>query len=160
LSDSDAEAIHGTAGRAASGSTAGIISGSGSITPSATAKAREALCAAMCFSMSVAACIGFSQILLMLIECPQFLQIMDVPPAMVLVLMYMPQDYASIVGRAEGIGPATTDFRCAAASCCSGVPLWSLRKLQQFVVQFKLRTHVFGLCPVVPNLEIQKNWLT
>ena len=34
---------------------------------------------------------------------------MEVPPAMVLVLMYMPQDYASIAGRAEGIGTATTD---------------------------------------------------
>jgi hypothetical protein len=66
--------------------------------------------------MSVAACIGLSQILLTLIACPQFLQIMEVPPAMVLVLMYMPQDYASIAGRAEGIGTATTDFGCCVSS--------------------------------------------
>src|SRR5712671_7720766 len=89
-----------------------MASGSCPRTLSATAKVREVLWAAMCFSMSVAACIGLSQILLTLIAWPQFLQIMDVPPAIVLVLMYMPQDYASIAGRAEGIRTATTDFGC------------------------------------------------
>ena len=79
------------------------------MTLAATAKAREALWAAMCFSLSVAARIGLSHILLTLIARPQFLQIMEVP-AMVLVLMYMPQDYASIAGRAEGNGTATTGF--------------------------------------------------
>jgi hypothetical protein len=67
-----------------------MASGSGRMSRSTVAKAREALCAAICFSMSVAACIGLSQILLVLIECPQSLQIMEVPPAIVRVLMYMP----------------------------------------------------------------------
>jgi hypothetical protein len=89
-----------------------MASGSGRMTLSTVEKARAALWAAICFSMSVAACIGLSQILLTLIACPQVLQIMEVPPAMVLVLMYMPQDYASIAGRAEGIRTATTDFGC------------------------------------------------
>ena len=106
------EATHGTAGSVGSGSTVRMASGSGRTTLSIAANAREALWAAMCFSMSVAACIGLSQILLTLITCPQSLQVMEVPPAMVLVLMYMPQDYASIAGRAEGIGTATMDFRC------------------------------------------------
>jgi hypothetical protein len=75
-----------------------------------TTKAREALWAAMCFSMSVADRIRPSQIWFTLIECPQFLQIIEIPPAMVFVLMNMSQGYTSIAGSAAGIGPATTDF--------------------------------------------------
>jgi hypothetical protein len=65
-------------------------SGSGRMSGSTAAKAREALWAAICFNMSVAARMGFSQILFTLIACPQSLQIMVVSPAMVRVLMYMP----------------------------------------------------------------------
>jgi hypothetical protein len=45
----------------------------------------------------------------MAISCPQSLHVMDVPLVVVLVLLYMPQGYASIAGSAEGIGTATTD---------------------------------------------------
>jgi hypothetical protein len=62
--------------------------------------------------MSVADWRGFSQILFMLIACPQSLHVIRVPPAMLLVVVYMPQDYASSVASAESIRTATTDFGC------------------------------------------------
>jgi hypothetical protein len=44
----------------------------------------------MCFRMSVADCSGFSHILFMLTACPQSLHVIKVPPAMFLVVVYMP----------------------------------------------------------------------
>ena len=90
LGDWGFEAIHGIAGSASSGSTARMTSGSGRTPLSTTAKAREALWAAMCFKMSVADRIGLSQILFMLIACPQSLHVIKVSPAMFLVVLYMP----------------------------------------------------------------------
>jgi hypothetical protein len=42
----------------------------------------------------------------MLIACPQSLHVIRVPPEMLLVVVYMPQDYASSVASAEGIRTA------------------------------------------------------
>jgi hypothetical protein len=44
--------------------------------------------------------------LFMLIACPQSLHVIRVPPAMLLVVVYMSQDYALLVARAEGIRTA------------------------------------------------------
>jgi hypothetical protein len=52
---------------------------------------------------------GLSHILFMLISCPQSLQVMEVPPAIFLILMYMPQAHALLVAGAEGIGTATCE---------------------------------------------------
>ena len=70
-------------------SVEGKASFSGGVTRPTAAKAREALWAAICFKMSVAAWMGFSQILFMLIACPQSLHVIRVPPAMFLVVVYM-----------------------------------------------------------------------
>ena len=49
---------------------------------------------------------GFAQILFMLIAWPQSLHVVRVPRALLLVVVYMIQDYASLMGAAEGIGTA------------------------------------------------------
>src|SRR5271166_1321288 len=63
--------------------------GSSSGTGTTGRKAREALWEAMCFNIFVADCRGVSQILFMLIAYPQSLQVVSVPPAVFLVVMYM-----------------------------------------------------------------------
>ena len=60
------------------------------MTRSTEAKAWEALWVAMCFRMSVADCSGVWHILFMLTACPQSLHVIKVPPAMFLVVVYMP----------------------------------------------------------------------
>jgi hypothetical protein len=67
----------------------GTVSGSGRATHLTEAKAREAVWVAMCFRMFVADCSGVSHILFMLTACPQSLQVIKVPPAMFLVVVYM-----------------------------------------------------------------------
>ena len=42
----------------------------------------------------------------MLIACPQSLHVMRVPPAMLLVVVYMPQAYSLLAASAEDIGTA------------------------------------------------------
>ena len=70
--------------------------GSGTMTPAAFAKARDALWMAMCFNISVADCRGFSQSSLMPMECPQSLQVIAFP-----VVMYITQGYALVPSRAD-----------------------------------------------------------
>jgi hypothetical protein len=60
--------------------------------------------------MSVADWSGVSQIMFMLIACPQSLHVIRVPPAMLLVVVYMPQAYSLLGASAEGIGTAPTDL--------------------------------------------------
>jgi hypothetical protein len=71
-------------------STAGKVSTSG------RPKAREALWLAICFNMSVADWRGVSQILFMLIACPQSLHIIRVRPAIFLLVLYITLSYASL----------------------------------------------------------------
>jgi hypothetical protein len=81
--------------------------------------------------MSVAACIGLSQTLLTLIECAQSLQVMEVPPAIFPVRIYMSQGYNSMADSAEGIGTATTDIGCCVSrhrrEASSLSPPWMLK---------------------------------
>ena len=84
----------------------GLVQFAGATSGSAGAKAREALWAAICFNMSVADWRGVSQIISMLIACPQSLHVMRVPPAMLLVVVYMPQAYSLLAASAEDIGTA------------------------------------------------------
>ena len=81
------------------------------MTGSGTAKAREALWADMCFNMSAAAWMGFSQILFMLIACPQSLQVITVLPVIFLVVVYIPRYYASLPSSAGRDGPTTNERR-------------------------------------------------
>jgi hypothetical protein len=45
----------------------------------------------------------------MLIACPQTLHVIKVPPAMFLVVVYIPQGYASVASSDEGIGTAPNE---------------------------------------------------
>jgi hypothetical protein len=58
----------------------------------------------MCFRMFVADWSGVSHILFMPTTCPHSLQIIKVPPATSLVVVYIPKGYASFGGRCGGIG--------------------------------------------------------
>lgn len=57
----------------------------------------------MCFRMFVADWSGVSHILFMPTACPHSLQIIKVPPATSLLVVYIPKGYASLAGGAGAL---------------------------------------------------------